>query len=281
MTFDKVFWQNIVDNEYKLPEDARLMLLTEDLLNFLALPDPELRDVYAYEILARWIVNYRYHEPDQLREMSRWLMEQLLYEIGSVGTDAVFRRSYAAAVLSLIMYRDDQEDFLDELEVMVILEQARTYLLEEKDTRAYIPEKGWVNAISNVAGLLKFIAHNTLISPAEIQQILHVIADKITQPVDEPFKHDEEDRLARVVTTILSRDLLTTFDFIDWARRFTEWKEQHHIHGAYNAVYNNTYQNVKRFLRALYIQMDLVPRLPISAQEFEPELLLILGEFSL
>lgn len=281
MTFDKEFWHKIVENDYQLPEDASLMLLTEELLNFLGLPDPELRDEYAYEILARWIVNYRYHEPDQMRGMVQWLTEQLSHEIGSVDSDDVFRRSYSAAILSLIMYRDDQEDFLDEVEVVTLLERTKAYLLAEKDTRAYIPQKGWANAIANAASLLKFIAHNTLISPAEFQQILHTLADKVTQPVEIPFGHDEEDRLALVASTILSRDVLTTYDFIDWSKRFLEWKEQHHKSGVYNSTYSATYQNVKHFLRALYVQMDLAPRMPISSQEFEPELLEVIREFSL
>jgi hypothetical protein len=91
----------------------------------------------------------------------------------------------------------------------------------------------------------------------------------------------KEDRLARVVMAILTRDALTAFDFIDWVKRFSEWKDQHHNHGGYNAVYNHTYQNIKHFLRALYTQMSLAPRLPFSAQEFEPELIDVLREFTL
>lgn len=278
---DKAFWQAIIDNDYQLPQHEPVMKLTEELLNYLGLPESELRDTYAYEILARWIVNHRYHEPDQLREMIQWLLAQLSYQLGEQDTDSVFLRSNAAAVLSLIVYRNDRDNFLDEIEVSAILERAKTYLLEEKDSRAYVPDKGWANAIANAASLLRFIALNRHLSPAELTDILRVIADKLMQPVKAPFAHDEEDRLAKVVLAILNRDVLTTFDFVDWVRRFAEWKAEHHQPGVYSAVYNTTYQNIKHFLRALYSQMDMVQRLPFSGKEFEPELLDALREFSL
>lgn len=278
---DKAFWQDIVDNNYKLPEDASVMPLTEELLNYLGQADADLRDKYAYEILARWLVLYRYHEPDQMREMYQWLLEQLKVDLGKEETDTVFLRSNSAAILALVMYRNDREQFLDEIEVSAILTDAKNYLIKEKDTRAYVAEMGWANAVANAASLLRYIAFNKNLSPSELQGILDTITDKLMQSVKMPFAHDEEDRLAKVVLAILSRDALTTFDFVDWVKRFSEWKSEHQQNGVYNASYNHTYQNIKHFLRALYTQMDLTTRLPFSAQEFKPDLLDVMRDFSL
>jgi hypothetical protein len=278
---DKAFWQEIVDNHYKLPEKLAVMPLTEELLNYLGEGDRDLRDKYAYEILARWLVLYRYHEPDQMREMIQWLLEQLHVGLGEQETDTVFLRSNAAAVLALIMYRNDREHFLDEIEVSAILDKAKLYLIEERDTRAYVENMGWANAIANAASLLRYIAFNQNLSPSELQGILDTLTNKLMQPVNMSFAHDEEDRLAKIVLAILTRDALTSFDFVDWVKRFSEWKVEHHENGVYNAVYNHTYQNIKHFLRALYTHMDLTIRLPFSAQEFKPELLEALRDFSL
>jgi len=278
---DKAFWQEIVDNHYKLPEKQAVMPLTEELLNYLGEVDRDLRDKYAYEILARWLVLYRYHEPDQMREMIQWLLEQLHVGLGEQETNTVFLRSNAAAVLALIMYRNDREHFLDEIEVSAILDKAKSYLIEERDTRAYVENMGWANAIANAASLLRYIAFNQNLSPSELQGILDTLTNKLMQPVNAPFAHDEEDRLAKIVLAILTRDALTSFDFVDWVKRFSEWKTEHHENGVYNAVYSHTYQNIKHFLRALYTHMDLTIRLPFSAQEFKPELLEVLRDFSL
>jgi hypothetical protein len=278
---DKAFWQEIVDNHYKLPEKLAVMPLTEELLNYLGEADRDLRDKYAYEILARWLVLYRYHEPDQMREMLQWLLEQLYVGLGEEDTDTVFLRSNAAAVLALIMYRNDREHFLDEIEVSAILDKAKSYLIEERDTRAYVENMGWANAIANAASLLRYIAFNQNLSPSELQGILDTLTNKLMQPVNMPFAHDEEDRLAKIVLAILTRDALTSFDFVDWVKCFSEWKTEHQENGVYNAVYNHTYQNIKHFLRALYTHMDLTIRLPYSAQEFKPDLLEVLRDFSL
>ena len=278
---EKAFWQTIVDNNYKLPDDYKVMPLTEELLNYLGVTDADLRDKYAYEILSRWIVLYRYHDTDQMREMYQWLLEQLKVGITEKDTDTVFLRSNAAAVLSLIMYRNDREHFLEEIEISAILAEAKEYLLREQDTRAYVPNMGWANAIANGANLLRYIAFNQNLSPSELQGILDTLTNKLMQTVDVPYAHDEEDRLAKVILAILSRDALATYDFVDWVKRFAEWKSETQQNGVYDAAYNYTYQNIKHFLRAIYTQMDLTVRLPFSAQEFKPELLEVLREFSL
>jgi hypothetical protein len=278
---DKTFWQGIVDNNYKLTENQMVMPLTEELLNYLGSADAELRDKYAYEILSRWLVLYRYHTPDQMREMYQWLLEQLKVGLGEEESDGVFLRANSAAVLALIMYRNQRESFFDEIEVTHILQDAKHYLLYEKDTRAYVPDMGWANAIANAANLLRYIAFYPHLSPSELQGILDTLTNKLMQPVSTPFIHDEEDRLARIVIAILARDVLTTFDYVDWVKRFAEWKNENHKDGVYSATYNHTYQNIKHFLRAIHTQMELAQRLPFSAQEFEPELLEVIRNFTL
>jgi hypothetical protein len=140
---------------------------------------------------------------------------------------------------------------------------------------------GWANAIANAANLLRYIAFNQNLSPSELQGILDALTDKLMQSVAAPYAHDEEDRLAKVVLAILSRDALTTYDFVDWVKRFSEWKAETQPEGVYDVAYNHTYQNIKHFLRAIYTQMDLTVRLPYSAQEIRPELLEVIREFSL
>jgi hypothetical protein len=278
---DKTFWHEIIDNDYELPDDQDLVKLTKELLEYLSSPDPELRDEFAYGILARWIVNYRYHDHDDLLDIYPILMQQMQYQIGVAGDDTVFMRSYSALVLSLIVYRDIREGFLTELDLQAILRTALDYLRQEKDTRAHVAGKGWATAIGNACDVLKFIVRHELLSSADVVQVLRAIADKVLQPTDAPYDHDEEERLARVVTSALMRDALSSMEMIDWLQTFTAWRDDHRIEANYDYESNVIYQNSKRFLWAVYIQLQLAPRLPYTVQEFEPELLRALRKFSL
>lgn len=278
---DKAFWQTIVDNEYELTNKSDLLLRTRELVEYLGSPDPLLRETFAYDILARWIVSYRYHSPEELRGLYQVLMRQMKSTLGMKSEDSIFARSYSAAILALIVYRDSREGILDELEVQEILHHAITYLLEEQDTRTYIPEKGWANALTNVSDLFKFLAQHPELAPAELQRLLHAIADKLMQAVETPFSHNEEERLAKVVLTVMLRNDLNAYDFTDWLNRLHEWRLENNLDNQYQEQLNATYQNIKHFLWALWVQMQLVPRLPLSAQEFEPDLKEAVRAFSL
>ena len=49
------FWQAIVDNEYAVPSEQSLEVMTQTLLGWLGSADPTLRDHYAYPILEHWL----------------------------------------------------------------------------------------------------------------------------------------------------------------------------------------------------------------------------------
>lgn len=276
-------WHAIIADSYRLPEDTdiNLMQYTEVLLGYLSSEDSELREDFAYNILARWIINHRYQDESELRSMISWLSKEMKTQLGETDNDELlFLRSHAALILSLIMYRDSRENFLDEIEVQVVLHDAQTYLLEERDTRAYIEGSGWANPIANVADLLRYIVYNPQVSPAEMQYLLSTIGEKLQQSADESFTHDEEERLAKVVIAIMLQDVLTSYDLIDWLRTFYVWRQETDLATTYDFVANATYQNIKRFLFALFIHME-INHMPLSAQDATGELLSIIQEFKL
>lgn len=278
---DKAFWNAIIEANYVIPDKAQLIELTDILLDYLASPEPDLRDTYGYGILARWITIYRYHSPEQLAQMHTWLIAQLPLNIGEVKTDSVFLRSYSAAILSLIMYRDANETIFDVADVMATLMAAKNYLLYERDMRPYEVGKGWINAIANATSLLRFLAMNKSVDDTALRGLLATIAEKVTQPSEVVYAHDEDDRLARVILAIMLRDELTTYDFVTWLQHFKDWQTTHETDGDYHLIYNHTYQNIKKFLRAILVQMRLNERLPRGAYEAEPELLDSIRDFSL
>lgn len=275
------FWLEIIASKYQCPKGHALLELTEELLSYLALPDPELRDTFAYDIMARWILVYGYYTPQDLRAMMDWLLPRMAYGLGERDTDSVFLRSYAALVLSLIAYRDNQINFMTQVEMLTLADRARHYLLAEQDLRAYVPGKGWANACAHTADLLKFIARSGHLDKPDLMRLLDAVADKLLTNTDCMHQHDEDDRLAHVVLAVLRRDMLGLFDLTDWLRRFTLWKSGQERPDDFDSAWHVVYQNSKHFLRSVYLQMQLAPRLPADVEDFEPELLAALRLFSL
>lgn len=279
---DVDFWQQIIDDSYRLPAHTSAGELASELLQFLSFPDPYLRDTVAYSILARWIILYRYYKADELRAMMEWLLSHLSPPSHAEEDDSIFIRSYAASVLALIVYRNNVQPFLTEAEVMTLLDRARYYLVTEPDMRAYVPGKGFANACSHTADLLKFLASNPYLQARDLLRLIEAIADKLMLPTPYVFTHDEDERLAKVIMIILRRNDLAPEDVQSWLRRFGNWKDAHPVPDEYNPLYHATHQNIKLFLRSLYCQMQLAsPPLTLDIQNLEADILNLLRLYSL
>lgn len=278
---DKAGWQKIIDNEYRLSDAQELGTLTDDLLNYLDSSDAELRDTIAYSVFARWIISHQYYTDQQMVHLVNLLIPKLSLSLGNHDDDTVFGRSYAASILSLLAYQEDRFGFMAEALAKTLLDEARNYLIAERDHRAYVEGKGWANACSHTADLLKFLARNPVVQVEDARRIMDTIAEKVVMQTHHIYHHDEDERLAQVVMTVMSLSLLTTLELEDWLNHFRDWNASHSLEDDYNPIYHATYQNIKNFLRSLYLQMQLADSIPIDAVDFEPQLLNAIGEFSL
>ncbi len=278
---EKAFWQSIVENNYALPEGHDLVDLTNELLGYLGSTDFELRDSFAYSILARWMLIYGHYNADGLREIMEWLIPNMSEGLGEQDTDSVFLRSYSTLVLSLIMYRDNQMNFLTESEARSLLDKARHYLVAEQDLRGYVPDKGWANACAHTADLLKFLARTGHLEMSDLQRLLDAITDKLTTDTTHLYVHDEDDRLAQATMAVLRRDVITVIELSAWLKRFQDWKTIQPAYADFNPAYHATYQNIKNYLRSLYCQIRSATHVPMEAIDFQPELLRAIQVFSL
>lgn len=278
---DKADWQQIIDDEYRISEGHDIDQLTDELLSYLDSPDTELRETIAYSVFARWIISHQYYSDQQLMNLLNSLIPKLSQSLGNHDDDTVFGRSYAASILSLLAYQEDRSSFMTQAMIHSLLDEARNYLIGERDHRAYIEGKGWANACSHTAELLKFLARNPVIQPEDAKRILDTVADKVVMQTTYIYQHDEDERLAQVVMTILDLSLLTAYEIIEWLKHFKDWNATHTLQDDYNPIYHATYQNIKNFLRSLYIQMQLADSITVDAADFEPELRNTIADFSL
>src|SRR3954471_19393753 len=106
------FWRSVAAHEYAVPAESDVHALTSELVEMLGSPDPELRDGIAYSTLANWIYEKRTLDAEALNRLSERLLANLKLGIGERDTDTVFRRSFSALVLSVVVARDNAAPFL-------------------------------------------------------------------------------------------------------------------------------------------------------------------------
>ncbi len=201
---DKAYWHAVIASDFEPLGDVPLPSLLRELSDFLSLPDPELRDAIAYRVLTQWLY-VQDRVPVKLRRelVAEW-RENLSMGIGDAGTDTVFRRSFSALMLSVAVALDNQSPWLDAGEFDRLLNSALAYLRDERDTRGFDPDKGWIHSVAHTADLLKFLARSRHLAVSEQEAILTAIAGKLSR-LDHVLTHGEDERLARAVVAVVAR----------------------------------------------------------------------------
>lgn len=219
-THDKAFWQAIIKADYAVPPNEQLMPLARELSAMLGSPDPELRDEFGYSILAAWIFQKRSIESAPLKELIAEWTKNLGAEIGSTDTDAVFRRSFSALMLSVAVARDNAAPYLEAAEVKSLLAATLTYLAQEKDVRGYDAKKGWMHSAAHTADLVKFLARSRHLTVGEQREILDAIGTKMRE-APAVYAFGEDGRFARAVLSIVNREDFDRAGFDAWIGRAT------------------------------------------------------------
>ncbi len=251
---DKQFWFDIRDNKYAVPEGHSAAQLTEQLFSYIDSLDPQLRDDIGYETFSSWLEK-RVYSPEQIRSFILPLVINLQNGIGERDTDTVFARAFSVLFLAEIIHNDNKRVYLQLDEVFSIYTKTLSYLAEERDPRGYVPEKGWAHALAHTADLLYVLASNRFLTRVELEQMLTAIADKITEPVDWIYHHNEDDRLVRVVIAAHQRQLLDEFFFQTWLKSFVSTKK-HSWKGSFESQpTQSAYSNTRNFLRSLYMRV--------------------------
>jgi len=215
---DAAFWRAIATNKYALPAGADVRALSAELADLLASPDPELRDEIAYSTLASWIYQQKLLDAAALRPLADRLLANLTAHVGERDTDAVFRRSFSALTLSVIVARDNVDAVLDADAWRRIDAAALAYLAAEQDVRGYDERNGWMHSAAHTADLLKFLGRSRYLDAAGQRRILDAIGAKLTTaPV--VFAFGEDERYARAILSLTARKDFDDREFAAWTAR--------------------------------------------------------------
>jgi uncharacterized protein DUF2785 len=247
----RTFWGGIAKNQYAVPPGSDVAGLTAELIDMLALPDPELRDEIAYSTLAAWIYQTRVIDVPALRPVIDRLLANLTDGVGEQGSDRIFRRSFSALTLSTVVARDNAAPFLTAEEFRRIENAAVAYLDAERDVRGYDPEHGWMHSAAHTADLLKFLARSRYLDRAGQTRMLDAIARKLGAAAN-VFTHGEDERLARAALSIVNRADCDRAAFAAWAERAKPVR----LPEKPSLAQLSAWQNAKNFFAKLAVLLD-------------------------
>jgi hypothetical protein len=252
------YWKQVQSTGLAVPSDRPLGDLTAELTRMLGDTDPETRDGTAYPTLATWIERGVYD--DLLSGLGDGMAAGLAVGIGESGTDSVFRRSFSALILDSCITRDNERPLVPGSKILEWGDRIATWLLRERDTRGFVPTKGWAHTIAHGADALGSLAESPHCAAPELSVLLDVIADRLLTPTDQLLGSGEPDRLAVATIRILRRNVLSIEALEPWVARLAQAAGTMSSHDDRDPfLYGG---NAQAFLRALHLQLAVGLRPP-------------------
>lgn len=262
------YWQQILSKGLAVPADRQLDDLTAELTSMLGSADPELRDGTAYRALSAWIERGVYD--DLLPGLGDGMAAGLTVGLGERDTDTVFRRSYSALALAECLARDNEQHLLSSASVFRWGDRVASWYLRERDTRGFVPEKGWAHAIAHGADAIGVLAQSPHFAANELTVLLDVLADRLLMPDSELLIAGETDRIAGATMQVLRRNVVSLKVLEPWVVRIAQAGNPFNITGDLDPY--ALAGNAQTFLRSLHMQLTLAGNPP----QVRPDLILVL-----
>lgn len=264
------YWQEILSRGLAVPNDRPLDDLTAELTTMLGSPDPEQRDGTAYPALSTWIDRGVYD--DLLSGLGDGMAAGLTVGLGEVGTDSVFRRSFSVLALAECLARDNVKLLLPSARVFDWGDRVASWFLRERDTRGYVPGKGWAHAIAHGADAIGILAQSPYFATNELTVFLDVLADRLLMKDSDLLVAGETDRMAAATMQVLRRNVISLKVLEPWIFRIAAGANPFGSSGEHDP-----YQlagNAQAYLRSLHVQLTLASNPPAV----RPDLILVLIE---
>ncbi len=254
----RINWKQVHDDDFRVPAGRSLADLTADLTALLGDTDPQQRDGIALPVLATWIERGVYD--DLLRGLGDGMAAGLRRGLGERNTDSVFRRSFSALILAECIARDNERPLVPGGKVLEWGDRLASWLLAERDSRGFVPDKGWAHAIAHGADAIGVLAASPHVGGAELVVLLEVIGERVVTPVDVPFGSGEPDRLAAATLAVLRRERIGIDTVEMWLAQLVDGARKRR-----RDLVTDPYRitgNLDTYLRALYLQLALGPNPP-------------------
>ncbi|WP_083392286.1 DUF2785 domain-containing protein [Bacillus sp. MUM 13] len=246
-------------NEKRDWQDVDKISVLKSMLEHIGSTDSELRDQLIYTSFYKLIIESNQIETQLLTELLDTCMDELMFKgIGEKETDTVFTRAFTTILVALILYRDNQENFLSSSKVKRIKEELMKYIYLEKDLRGYVAGKGWAHSIAHVADTFEVLVKNPKLDKEDYPEILRVLWSKVLIS-SSVYVHDEDERLLIPILEMLEKGLNAAEIEVLLQHLPNELKiqkEQIEKEKYWLLVFN-----IKTFLKSFYIKINGNPKL--------------------
>lgn len=240
----------VKNNEYKLPEGMDAYELALVMLQYLGDTDSELRDVLIYGTFWRWN-KAGYLIPEQMRQIISVSLDDkhLFYGLGESCSETVFMRTFSVLLVALGLYKHRTEPFLSKAELQNIKDKVIEYMAKEKDVRGYVEEGGWAHSAAHGSDALDELALCEELGREDLLEILQAIKDKVCIRYHAYICYEDE-RLAIATNSLISRNILSEAEVIEWINSFKEFERDKQY-----PTYFYLVSNIRNFLNSLYYRL--------------------------
>lgn len=245
----KELLKNIKDNDYAVPYGINQYNLSLEMMDNIGDIDSELRDDLILSILSKWIIDGVLPASVVYELLMTALDENhLLNGIGEIN-DTVFRRTFSAEIVAVIIYKHRQEKFLSEIDIKKALNTVLKFYDEDRDVRGFVEGKGWAHGAAHGADALNELARCQEVGYEELKKILDSIYKKVNVNYY-GYIHFEDERLITSVKAILERKIIPVKEVGDWISSFNKMDKI----GKYPEDLVIDF-NVNTFLKSLYFRL--------------------------
>lgn len=208
--------------------DGTLTAITAAQLNVLLAHlgslNPAIRDRGTYYLINESL-QQQILTPEQLGQIFDHLVQDkvLFAHIDEPDNDAVYARSFAILLISVLLYADHAGlAFMTSARLEQIVSQFTVYLLLEQDTRGFVGEHGWAHAYTHIGNLLDELADEAELARADKLLMLAAMISRY-QRLTTPLIFGEPERLSTYLALITNKDEIYSdyllIAFKDWHRR--------------------------------------------------------------
>lgn len=240
----------VKNNNYVLENQQNYFRLGLEMMNNIGSLDPELRDSLIYSTLFHWISKGRF-TAEQLKHLLNISLDSshIFYKLYDKDDDSVFKRTFSALIVALIIYEHRKDNFLSEEMLYEVKDKLIEYMLNEFNVRGYDEIKGWAHSVAHTADALDELVQCSCFNKTDLLDILNSIKAKVCIGYY-VYVDEESERMVTAVKSSFDRKILTDSEIIEWLKGFrVENQNNRHIDNYHLKV------NIKEFLRSLYFRL--------------------------
>ncbi len=194
---------NDIKNGQKTWDGENKKAILDAMITHIGSPTSDLREL-VYRSFCELIVDNQL-EHKVLIELMDYSLDHLLHKgIGENKTDLVFTRAFTTLLIDVIIYKDNEADFLPKETVMKVKDAVIQYIHLEQDLRGYVPVKGWAHSVAHVADTCGELLKSEKIDQKDYFQILAPLLKNYCN-AQTVFVHGEDDRVVKPVLTMLNK----------------------------------------------------------------------------